>query len=104
MLFNDVTTIEEVTLEMKLEKLRDMKTEMAGPLAAIAELEKQIKAEILETGELPNVSGLDVSIRKGYERVSWDGKGLKGYAVAYPEIWDFAKKSITKPSVVIKVL
>lgn len=104
MLFNDVETIEEITLEMKLEKLRDMKTEMAGPLAAIKELEKQIKGEILETGELPNVSGLDVSIRKGYERVSWDSKGLQGFAKAVPEIMDFAKKSVTKPSVVIKVL
>ena len=103
-MFNDITTVEEITLEYKLAKLRDMKTEIAGHLAAIERLEKECKEEILETGELPNVPGLDVSIRKGYERVTWDGKGLQGYAVAYPEILDFAKKSVTKPSVVIKVL
>ena len=93
-----------MTLQEKLERLRDMKIEIAGPLAAIKELESQVKSEILDTGELPNVSGLDVSIRKGYERTSWDAKGLKGFAKAVPEILDFAKVSTVKPSVVIKVL
>ena len=66
-------------------------------------LEKEIKAYVLETGEVAEVDGCAVSIRNGYTRTSWDGRALTGYAAAHPEIEQFCKRSEIKPSAVIKV-
>ena len=70
----------------KLEKLRDMKAEIAPMIDEIAALEKEVKSDILDTGEVPEVDGVAVKIRNGYTRQAWDGKALMGYAVSNPEI------------------
>lgn len=93
-----------MNLSEMLAQYRDMKAELAPALAALGELEKSIKTHVLETGETAEIDGASVSIRNGYERVSWDGKALAGYAVAHPEIEQFKSVSAVKPTVVIKVI
>ena len=85
----------------KLEKLRDMKAEIAPMIDEIAALEKEVKSDILDTGEVPEVDGVAVKIRNGYTRQAWDGKALMGYAVSNPEIMQFCKESNVGPSVAL---
>lgn len=94
---------ENLTLDEMLEMYRDMKSELSPMIEDMKLLEKQIKAHVKETGETGNVDGVDVKIRNGYERTSWDGKALKGYAAAHPEIMEFCKVTSIAPSVSIKI-
>lgn len=94
---------EILTLDEMLEMYRDMKNELAPMLDDMNVLEEQIKAHVKETGETGNVDGVTVKIKNGYERTSWDGKALKGYAAAHPEIEQFMKVTTVAPSVTIKV-
>lgn len=91
--------ISEVT--QKLERLRDMKAEIAPMLNEIAQLEKEVKSDILDTGEIPEVDCVTVKIRNGYSRQSWDSKALQGYAAAHPEIMQFCSESSVAPSVAL---
>ena len=61
----------------------------------IATLEKEIKEAVINHGSTVKSEFLMAVYNKG--RVSWDGKGLAGFAVAHPEIEAF--KKIGKPSV-----
>lgn len=90
-------------LNEMLAAYRDKKIKLQPALDTLSDLEKQIKAHVLATGETGDVPGVTVSIRNGYERVSWDGKALIGYAAAHPEIEQFKSVSVTGPSVAIKV-
>lgn len=92
-----------MTLEEMLIQYRDTKRELEPALAELAKQESAIKKHVLETGELAKVDGASISIRNGYDRTSWDGKGLVGYAVAYPEVNQFKKVTAINPSAVIKV-
>ena len=92
-----------LNLNDALEIYRDMKTELQPAIDELNTLEKQIKAHVKETGETGNVDGVSVKIKNGYERTSWDGKALKGYAAAHPEIEQFMKVTTVSPSVTIKV-
>lgn len=85
----------------KLERLRDMKAEIMPMLNEIAQLEKEVKSDILDTGEIPEVDGVMVKIRNGYSRQSWDGKALQGYAAAHPEIMQFCSETNVAPSVAL---
>ena len=62
-------------------------------------LRADITSEVLEIGESVATSAALVVYNKG--RVTWDGKGLVGYAVAHPEINQF--KKVGKPTVSIRV-
>lgn len=91
--------------EEMLAKYRDMKIELQPAIDAMTALEKQIKAHVLETGEISHgVDGIEVNVRSGYTRQSWDSKALAGYAAAHPEIAQFCKETNVSPSVSIKVL
>ena len=57
-----------MSLTKDLEKYRDLKAEVQPLLDQLKNLEKSIKQEILSTGEIPEVDGVDVKIRKGYLR------------------------------------
>jgi len=92
-----------MNLELNLQMYAEMKAELQPALDLLKTLEKEIKAYVLETGEVAEVDGCAVSIRKAYTRTSWDGKALKGYAAAHPEIEQFCKATEIKPSAVIKV-
>lgn len=99
--FKKETIMETNSLTEKLENLRDMKAEIAPMLAEMAQIEKEIKHEILETGELPDVDGVKVSIRNGYKKSTWDNKMLTGYSLLNPEILKARKESEIGPSVAL---
>ena len=61
----------------------------------IKELENEIESQILLIEESIKTDELDAIYNKGRE--SWDGKILKGYAVAHPEI--LAARKIGNPTV-----
>src|SRR5210317_1656233 len=94
---------ENINIELLLKMYRDMKLELQPAIDQIKEIEKDIKKHVLETGEVAEVDGCAVSIRNGYERKSWDGKALAGYAAAHPEIEQFCKVTNIRASAVIKV-
>lgn len=64
----------------------------------IESLTKDIKSSVITTGESAKGSRLHAVYAKG--RVTWDGSGLGGYAVAHPEINAFKKEG--SPSVSIR--
>jgi hypothetical protein len=66
--------------------------------ANIATLEAEIKADILAHGESVKGQHFQAVWSKG--RVSWDDKGLSGYAKAHPELLEFRKQG--EPSVSIR--
>jgi hypothetical protein len=67
----------------------------------IADLEAEIKDAVAMAGV--SVKGQYLQAVYSKPRVSWDTKGLDGYAVAHPEVAAF-KKSTGVPSVSIRVV
>lgn len=80
-----------MNLDEMLQQYAAMTIELAPALDAMKDLERRIKAHVLETGETGNGDAVAVTIRNGYERTTWDGKALAGYAAAHPEIEQFCK-------------
>lgn len=72
------------------------KTETANEKAAA--LEAEIKAEIIAGGASVKGDYLHAIYAKG--RVTWDTKGVEGFAVAHPELNAFRK--VGEPSVSIR--
>ena len=64
----------------------------------ISALEKEIKAAVINHGATVKSEFLMAVYNKG--RVSWDSKGLAGFAVAHPEIEAFKKTG--NPSVTLR--
>lgn len=64
----------------------------------ISELTAQVKTACVEHGSSIKGENMRVSFIKG--RVTWDSKGLAGYAVAHPEIKEFMKTG--KPYAAVK--
>ena len=64
-----------------------------------AELADLIKAEVIAAGQ--TISGEHHQAVYSKPRVSWDSKGLEGYAVAHPEILVFRTEG--SPSVSLRV-
>lgn len=60
-------------------------------------LEAQIKAQVLEAGR--TIKGSLHSFTFSRPRVSWDTRGLDGYAAAHPEILQFRKEGSASVSV-----
>ena len=90
-------------VEALLAQYRNLHKELAPQLAALDGIKKEINKLVLELGAPVEVEGARASIRSGYTRVTWDGKGLEGYAVADPNILVFRKESEVEPSVTVKV-
>src|SRR5262249_32283607 len=65
---------------------------------AIAELESEIKAEVLQLGQTVRMGDVQAIFYRG--RVTWDSKGLSQYAQLNPEVQQFRK--IGAPSVAIR--
>lgn len=95
----------------KINLLADYRTELDAKKAAfeeenasltlcIEELEKDIKAAVLEQGETVKTEKMVCTYNKGRE--SWDGKILQGYAVAHPEI--LAARKIGAPTVSFRTI
>ena len=85
-----------------LANYRDAKEELQPMMDSLDELAETIKRLTLELGEDVETEAGSATIRKGYARTSWDGKALSGYAAAHPEIKQFSKLSVVKPTVVLK--
>jgi hypothetical protein len=75
---------------------------IAPHMAELDAIEAEIKSAAIQEGAGFKAWGVAVSYRKGYERVTWDGKKLDGYAQAHPEIMPFRSVSQVAPSVSIK--
>ena len=91
------------TLASMLEMYRDMKAELQPQIDALKQIENAIKTHVRDTGEVATGDGASVKIRKGSTRTSWDSKGLKGYAVANPDILQFMTEKRSADVVTIKV-
>ena len=90
-------------LEEMLEQDRDMSQELQPALDQLKALKKRIQEHVLETGQIAEVEGAKVSIRRGYTRVSYDRKKLDGLALAYPAIADCRTEREIGPAAVVKV-
>ena len=66
--------------------------------AQTVSIETEIKQMVLQLGMSVKGSALQAVFTPG--RISWDSKGIDGFAVAYPELLRF--RSIGKPSVSIR--
>ena len=66
----------------------------------IADLESNIKDEVLMRGESVKTDYMTVTWNKG--RVSWNSKLLEGYAMAHPDI--LGARNIGDPTVSFKLL
>jgi len=91
-----------MNLNEKLAQLVAMRAEIAPAVEAIKTLEKEIKQEILTTGEIPKADGAKVTVRAGGERKYWDGRALEGFAAVHPEILQFRTIRPTNPSIIIR--
>ena len=64
----------------------------------IAELEAEIKQDVLHTGS--TIKGVFIMAVYNKGRITWDNKGLEGFMVAHPEIVAFRKEG--DPSVTLR--
>lgn len=95
---------EEKTLEELVTEFRNLKVKLAFELERLDYLQKKIKADIRETGEVPQVEGVQITFRKPLKpRVKWNTSALEGYAVANPDVLQFQTKYMPNPSIIIKV-
>lgn len=76
----------------------EMGTELDNMKLYMDDLANQIKNEVIAAGSTIKGSNLMAVWNKG--RVSWDTKGLDGYAVAHPEMSAF--RSVGSPTVTIR--
>ncbi len=93
--------IKENVPEEALKLISDIEAEFDGYFEAIdrdkKKKKKQIKEVVIETGETISGEGFRANYCSG--RVSWDTKGLEGWAVEHPEVYVFQK--VGKPYVSI---
>ena len=73
----------------------DTKESIQGVEASLME---ELKAEVLQLGETVKGTALQAVLNSG--RVTWDSKGLEGYAVANPQVLTFRK--VGEPSVTVR--
>jgi hypothetical protein len=92
-----------MTIENKIQAYHDIYTELKPLIDEMKTLEKEIKSHVLETGQIPEVAGVEIKLRKGYKRSTWNNDMLRGYATSHPEILDFAKETLVKASVSMRV-
>lgn len=91
-----------IPIEIQKE-LDDLDAESANALggvnAKLAQIEEQIKDEVVRLGETVTVKGVGQAVFN-HGRVTWDSKGLDGLAVAVPQLLQFRKEG--DPYVTIK--
>lgn len=91
-------------LERMLEEYRDMKVELAYPLEKLANLEKQMKEIVKETGEIVEVEGARIKVVAPKKpRVYWNTKALEGFAAANPKLLALRSEKWSSPSIQIVV-
>ncbi len=97
-----------MSLKSNLEKLVEMKSEVAPLIKAIRDLEKETKLALMEMSadEISkiSVSGLDITPRDGYVKTTWDSKSLEELGAIIPEVLECKKVSEVKPTIAYKFL
>lgn len=81
----------------------DEKRRLEPQIQRLAKLKKAAVEAAKAAGQDIEVHGASAKQKSGYERVTWNGKLLDGYAMDHPEILPARKVSQVKPSVAIKV-
>ena len=87
-------------------RYRDMAQALEGQIKSLNDLKKKVQQRALsigEPGEVLEIEEATLSIRKGYVRRTWNGKGLDGYAIAHPEILSFVSSREIGPTAAITV-
>lgn len=64
----------------------------------VSQMEATVKKLVVDKGATVKGDKLQAVYAAG--RISWDSKGLQGYAAAVPDLWQFAKQG--EPSVTIR--
>lgn len=88
-------------VQRQIVRLVELREKIAPIEAEIAELEKEVRAYAVESGETFKYDGVEVRYRPAGTRQTWDGKGLAGYAIAHPEVLAFRKEAETAASAAI---
>lgn len=111
--FSEYTTLhKEVTVSHSLkerevqtlfERYEELYLSLRSEVEELERLKKEIKSYVLEAGETISHGRVKATYKRGYTRTYWDGSGLKGYAVAHPEINNFRKDREYGPSVSVSV-
>lgn len=104
-------TIVDECLGALIEHIRDIKTEIAFPMAQLDILTEKAKqharlysAVTGETGDLLELDGVKVKITHPKKpRVTWDNRALEVFADAHPALWKYRTEKMAAPSVSIKV-
>ena len=86
-----------------MEEYERLYREMLPIREKLDSLKKDIKSVVLQGGNAISHGAVTATYRKGYTRVSWDSKGLDGYAVANPGVLHFRRESKVKSTVSISV-
>ena len=95
----------EQTTAEKMTDLVAMKQELSPAIAKMVKLEKELKAELMESGDTPPiVEGLTVTMKAGYSRAGWDSKALEELALIIPEVLECKKPTAVKATVAFKFL
>jgi hypothetical protein len=89
--------MDDFDLVKSLEALRDLKVELALYLEQVATLEKRCKAWIKETGEMPDVEGVELRVSRGYTVVRVDQKAVKEDARTRPELEIYLQEKQVAP-------
>jgi len=86
-----------------MEQYEAMHVELAPLIEGMEAVKKELVRRIKERGDGLTHGNVTATYRNGYTRESWNGKALKGYAAAHPEILGFCTSTEVGPSVSIKV-
>jgi hypothetical protein len=80
-----------------------MLAELAPAMQQLEDVKRRLQAAGLQHGETVTVGRVTVEVREGYERVTWDGRALAGYAAANPAINEFKSVTPVRPTAAVKV-
>jgi len=97
------TTIEE-QLQLALTEYSILQRKLKPLLAEQKELRATIKALTLNGWQAITFAGVEVTIRAGSQRITWDTAGLTRYGQTHPEIFNFRRIKNVDPTISIKTL
>ena len=86
-----------------MEEYSAMVAETQPLIDALDAKKKAVVSAVMEHGETVEHGNVKAEMKSGYNRESWDGRALVGFAAVHPEILAFQKVTAVKPTVAIKV-
>lgn len=95
--------LQDSKLQAMMEEYEALYVKLASSIERLASMKRGIQDTVKAFGRSVEHGNVEATFRKGYERTSWDSKGLDGYRVAHPEISAFRSTKQVGPSVAIKV-